>query len=341
MRQGSTTSHSLGGKQAWYNEVLDVFAALFLGRPSAKLLRFVPNTNEISERKNELRAPTSLLSASAAANTSSGDQFIADIVLPSEILLVRALAIPKTARSKLEEISTLDLARRTPFKASDVYAAVSLKDVVADDLHATQWVIKRTEVDAIIRRLGNASVRVRKVLADAGGNLVVLTDRSDVIAPYSAIWRRMNLGLVSLAGLLAIALWLYPGWRAQSAAKALEPKLAEKRAEVVETRQKLDQKSETATSTEQFLQAAIRHPRLVEILRNLTVALPDDVWLSDVVLRNGQLVVSGETSGSAADLVLALAKSRELNDPKLSGPVSRTAAGSERFQIALRVGAVK
>lgn len=338
MRQGSTASHSLGGKRAWFNMVLDVVAALFLGRPRAKLLRFVPNTDKISERKNELRAPSSLLSASTASVSTIGNQTITDIVLPSDILLQRELAIPKTARSKLAEISALDLARRTPFKASDVYAAVSPQGVVAEEIQAIQWVIKRTDVDAIVRRLGNAGVGVRKVLADADGSLIVLTDRSDVIAPHSGTWRRVNLGLVSFAGFLALALWLYPGWRAQKSAGMLGRILIERRAEVVEMRKQLDLKSETASSTERFLQATLRHPRLVEILRSLTIVLPDEVWLSDIVLRNGQVIVSGETSGSAADLVLVLAKNRELEDPKLSGPVSRTATGSERFQIALRVG---
>lgn len=82
-----------------------------------------------------------------------------------------------------------------------------------------------------------------------------------------------------------------------------------------------------------FLNAVAQHPRLVDALRHLTVALPDTVWVSDMVFTDAQITVNGQTSASAADLVLRLTQSNLPYVPALTGPVSRTNDGREQFGI--------
>ena len=74
-------------------------------------------------------------------------------------------------------------------------------------------------------------------------------------------------------------------------------------------------------------------PRLIDGLRALTVALPDGVWISDLKFTPTEFVITGETSGSAADLVLQLTESNLDLVPSLQGAVSRTNIGSERFSL--------
>jgi Tfp pilus assembly protein PilN len=76
-------------------------------------------------------------------------------------------------------------------------------------------------------------------------------------------------------------------------------------------------------------------PRLSQTLRDLTVALPDTVWLSELGFSQTGAVLSGETADSAADLVIALAALREFENPRLSGSVSRTPAGREQFELVI------
>ncbi|WP_185960994.1 PilN domain-containing protein [Aliiroseovarius halocynthiae] len=251
-------------------------------------------------------------------------------------MLTRLLSLPKSARNKVAEIAAFDLVRKTPFKPTDVYSAVWLETSSGDELSVTQHVAKRSEIDAILRRLESVGLRVRKICIENRASSP-LVDRTELVAPYAKVWRRLNIALVGLGGLLATALWTIPGWHAQNAIAKLEPALLERRTDVVAMRQRFEQKNASATQTERFLQAVTQRARMVEILRALTVTLPDEVWLSDVVLRQGQLVISGETSGSATDLVLNLAKTPIFIGPRLSGPVSRTSNGGERFQIAMTV----
>jgi len=328
----------MGEKLAWFGRLSDQFAALFLGRPQALQLSFDANITQVSRKHDKLLAPASLLRAGGPVVAATPGAVV-DIILPSDVLLVRSITAPRSARGKLAEVATLDLMRKTPFKMADVHVALSPQEAGEEELKASQWVIKRGELDAILRRLQELGLRTRKVLIDAGGRCITLVDRTHSIAPKAKIWLRSNLLLLLVAGALALFLWLHPGWRAQAALAELEPVLSERRTKVVALRQELDQRNASATQTERFLQTVVRRPKFIEILRILTVTLPDEVWLSDIVLRDGNLVVSGETSGSATDLVLALAKAQEFSNARLSGPVSKVATGAERFQIALELGA--
>ena len=84
-----------------------------------------------------------------------------------------------------------------------------------------------------------------------------------------------------------------------------------------------------------LLQELKQRPRLVETLREATVALPDEAWISTVTFRPNAVTLEGETSGAAVDLVLGLAEKRQFGNPRLSGATTRTATGKERFEIAL------
>ncbi len=113
------------------------------------------------------------------------------------------------------------------------------------------------------------------------------------------------------------------------------------RISAVELQKELKKRRVSAEEQKALLDVTLGRPRLSETLRELTVALPDEVWISDLELNDSGLLVAGETAASAADLVIALARSRTFTDPHLSGPVSATASGGERFQLSLGIAVAR
>jgi len=80
-----------------------------------------------------------------------------------------------------------------------------------------------------------------------------------------------------------------------------------------------------------------RNPRVVTQLRESTVNLPNTVWLNEWTYNQGSLRLAGEVDGSAADLVLTLSEKVRGWSPALSGAVSSTPDGNQRFELAIAV----
>jgi len=76
-------------------------------------------------------------------------------------------------------------------------------------------------------------------------------------------------------------------------------------------------------------------PLQIEVLNEITKALPDGTWLTDFHLLDGNLRLQG-FSASAADLPASLQTSQIVGDPQFRSPLTRdNAEGVDRFDIAL------
>ena len=77
--------------------------------------------------------------------------------------------------------------------------------------------------------------------------------------------------------------------------------------------------------------------QLVELLNFLTQLTPDDTWLNYLSLRQGQLILRGE-SKSAIKYLAELSKTEGLSDVKFASPVTRDpGTDEERFNVQLQL----
>ncbi|MGA2938293.1 MAG: PilN domain-containing protein [Syntrophobacteraceae bacterium] len=77
--------------------------------------------------------------------------------------------------------------------------------------------------------------------------------------------------------------------------------------------------------------------QLVELLSFLTQLTPDDTWLNYLSLRQGQLIIRGE-SRSAIKYLAELSKTEGLSDVKFASPVTRDPGTDlERFNVQLQL----
>jgi len=219
----------------------------------------------------------------------------------------------------------------------DIWSALSVPLPVPGGYVVNQYVVKRSDVLALSARLLRAGLRLTQIRI-AGQGASVLADLSDGTASAGRRWRRFNAGLAVLAVMLAATLWLTPALSARKDLGLLETTVSSRRDEAVSLRSQVDVLREQKDAREQFLAGIVTRPRLSNVLRDLTVALPDTVWISDFVFSPKAVVVTGEIAGSAADLVLALSENRQFGNPRLTGPVSQTQEGRERFDLTLDLG---
>ncbi|WP_159086868.1 PilN domain-containing protein [Loktanella sp. Alg231-35] len=255
-----------------------------------------------------------------------------DVVLPQEILLERSIEIPPTAVSKHRAIAELNLLRRTPFNLSEVHWVLSGDATSKSDV-LCQWVAKRSDLSHYRNMLLSHGYRVRRFVVAGQKGQAVLADFTSDVAPRAATWRRMNVLLLIGAIGAGLLLWLQPAWQAKIEADRQLAARDTLRSEAVALRTKIEALKGLDTARAAFIENVFERPKLVDALHQMTVALPDHVWVSDVEFVAEQILINGETSQSAAALVLELTDAGLPFEPALSGSVSRTAEGKERFGI--------
>ena len=318
----------------------DWFKSMFFGEPAVVEARLDKNATKILRKNRQLIVPLSLLHKDSPEIPAVQSRVV-DIKLPKSFFLKRIVEAPITARKNLGKMVELDMVRRTPFRQDTVYWAIGGPSKSGNVLKVEQWIAKRTEIAQLHQRAEKLGLKIRRVFVDGVPLSGPVVDLSASVIPNAKRWRILNGALAMCALLLGAAIWLFPAWQASVENKRLQAALDENRTQAIQLRQEVETLRSQEIERAKLLDIVYNRPRLSNVLRNLTVVLPDNVWITDLNFSPSQLVVSGEVSGSAAELVLALGQRNEFNNPRLSGPVSRAGNGAERFELTLDLAGAK
>lgn len=313
-------------------------AAMFLGVPMARRLRFDPAADKLRSGPRGLIAPSAFLTGQDRSAKPKRRMRNVDAHIPADLFLKRTITAPPGARGKIRTLAELDLRQGTPFKPDEVHFQLDRPDHSGDKIQVVQWVAKRDDIAQWRAGLAVQGLRLRKIFVADSGLSEPIADLTSEFARGARRLRFLNALLVLVSvGACTFAL-LYPAWVALHQTARLGQSLTDLRAEAVSLRAEVEAMRAQEVERAAFLDLLLHRPLLVETLRELTVALPDDVWIATVDFRPERVIVTGETSGSAAETVLSLSKRRQFADPRISGPVARTASNAERFEVTLGLG---
>lgn len=308
--------------------------AMFWGQPMAVTVRF--RASHPDQTDNTL--PIDALSQEISRKGHWGDNAVVDILVPADFFFERSLTLPLSARGKLEEMALLDLRSRTPFELGSIHWQLGKPTIRDNAISVSQWIVRREDVETWRANLKKNGYRVLKLFVDDENAPIPVADFSDEILPGRKTFRRLNAILVSVAVLALVTAWLYPGWSARNETRYLQQELETLRTEALLQRRKVEDIQKTEAQKAAFIDAVLLRPLLLDTIRELTVSLKDDVWVSALTFNASHVVLTGEAGKSAAETVLSLGKRSGFGDPRLSGPVSRTARGTEQFEITLDLG---
>lgn len=313
------------------------FAALFLGVSKTLPVRFSAGSTGIAERREGFVAPLQFLSEEEEHSSPvRGAKSAVIAELPPGAYLARRIEAPARSSGQLAAIAALDLIRRTPFHPGEVYTALSAPRQDGSKLVATQWVIRRKDVDRLDRNLSAHGFALRGVRIEGETTTPsLIADFSHRDRAKAGLWKTINGAALTVIVGAAVAVWLLPVWQHSTLLPSLRDRLQSSQTAAVALRTEIESLRSLADEQTAFLSTMIGRPHLSQNLRELTIAVPDETWLSELSYSQASLVLSGETTGSAAELVLSLAEVRSFGNPRLSGPVSRSAEGGERFEIVI------
>lgn len=263
----------------------------------------------------------------------------ADLIalLPESQVLTRHLTLPMAAEENLAQVIGFELDRQTPFKPEQVrhdFRVIS-RDLAGRQIKVDLLIALRDRADALVAPLAGAGLALDAVDAVAADG----SRRGFNLLPPEARASRVNRGARLNAILAAVALLLLWAVMNQSldarrvALDRLQAVVDKERAEAASTGQ-LQQRLSDAVEGANFLDQRKREqPVVVDILRELTMLLPQDASLMRLSVNRGDVQIQG-TAEEAAQLIVTLQKAKTIESPGISGAITPDARSKkEQFLI--------
>jgi general secretion pathway protein L len=249
--------------------------------------------------------------------------------LPPGTVLTRDVTLPLAAARQVSSVMRFEMDRLTPFAADALYWGISgvAADRARGRLHLQLAFVLREPLEPLLQTL--AQQQLFPSFIEAPNGRIALN-----AAP--ARMRVLPAALPVLCGLLALACLASPFLRQQIALNAAAQVIAQQQP-AAQIAMRLRSRLSTAAYGRTAIAQAQRAGDAMQVLAELTDALPDGTWLDDLTLKSGILTFDGQSADAAA-LIGRLSAAPGLQDPSFTAPVTRTADGkSDQFSLQAAV----
>lgn len=263
------------------------------------------------------------------------------LALPQEMLLHKTLVLPTAVEFDLDRVLRYEMDVETPFAADQVYWnwVIDRRDPTKDRIEVSLALLPRRKVDGLLALFHQHGITPQGIVAPRsdGAPLVLPLVRREKDAPRAPGLRpRIVWGLCLLLALIAVAL---PFLRQSLAGREIDARINALRADAMQTQALLSRLDGSAAGGNVILVERGQFADPLQVLNDLTAALPDDTFIGDFLLKGHKLTVAGQ-SASATRLIGILSADALFRDPSFAAPVTRHAVGNgsvEVFSIAADV----
>ena len=278
--------------------------------------------------------------ASVLKNVDRDDLRLA-LLLPTDAVLRRTLALPLAARDSLQQVMAFEIDRQTPFSATQVYYAVRElpQPAATGRINAELVVVTRGALDPLLAQLGNLSIAIDAV------DLAIANDRLGVnLLPSEQTPRRarprLRLNMALSAGavvllLLSLATWLH---NRQVALASMQDSVESMRSDAQQVSSLRQQLQDNAGAAGFLAQRKKNTVGMLSLMQEITTRLPDTAWLERFSVDNsGQVGLQGQ-SVQAAKLLDTLKDSTLITDASFQGSIQPDpTTGKERFYLTAQL----
>ena len=250
-------------------------------------------------------------------------------------LLESVVELPLAAEENLRTVVGYEMGRLTPFRAESVYfdAQVVARRITEGKIDVRLTIVPRKDVEEAIALLGawDDTFALRRVSLSTVGR-----DATVELAPAAisgASIRRVNLTLLCVNLVLASVLLAVPVLRQGDRLDELRAAVAEARSAAVEVEQVRDDIELLREKIGAAAAAKHTNPSMVELIEELSTALPDGTWLIGLRFDQDRIELTG-ASDEATALIALLEQSTLLYEVSfLSSVIRDRRANVDRFVI--------
>lgn len=263
--------------------------------------------------------------------------------LAAERGLSRRLDLPAAAKDDLDHMLRLEMDRLTPFGAEQVYSA---HRIVSQDQRARriavelQVVPKAIVQDALEMVQGLGATVERVELGDRGGDgSSGLNLLPEAVAKGGG--GRFVRVLAVLAIVLAVTAIAIPLRQRQDTVADLQQRVAAAKVDGEQSLALRDRLERLGKAAAFLVDAKTRMPMVSRVLAELTEIVPDQAYVAQLELRDGDLQLQGYAE-TASELIGLLEASPLFVSPHFRSPVTQDPRlGLERFHVAVELRGAK
>jgi general secretion pathway protein L len=333
-------------------------AALSIGgvlrRPKKFQLEEQADDNLFAVRRNHRRskalAPTATLSfdeGQFAENTGTrvrsqlaGSEI--ELILAGRRFMFRSLELPKQASGFLDAIVRAQVDRLTPWTPAQVaFGCGAPTEMAGGRVGVTVAATARSSVIPLVSALELLAPDSIVVSTAPETGTEKTRDRIVVFSQQTNRERRLLRMrqilvaapvLAGLAALAAMAAWFYVGADLEAARLQVSRQIAERRVALLSGRGSVAEEAAAMLAQRKRATAAS-----VIVLESLSQALPDDTYVTQLQLANGDVQISGITR-EAASLIRIIEQTDQFKHATFFAPTTRAPVGDgEQFHIEARV----
>lgn len=314
----------------WRHELVHLYAALL---PAGRNAASGPEHAALCIGKNGIPPERPPLAGRVVPHSLTASVVIEDRALK---LAAPSVSLPF---SRSMDVGRALVRDETPFALEDVHVLPVPKS--AEDRQPFFYVIKKAVIDRHLSNLHPGARPGRLGIAE-GSQVIWVPHRAleDLHLAFRHLKRRRQtlLALASFLFLFGAGTYAHLLARYSSAENELAGTIETRRAEAVQVRKILDANEKSIATVEAARKGKEQSVPLVRIWEELTRALPDDVWITDLSVDGDEVRMAGFAAQSAASLIATLGSAAPFFDAEFISPVIRVPGQSgERFEIRTRV----
>lgn len=255
-----------------------------------------------------------------------------DFEVPRRDVLVRTIRLPVAASGRVRKAIELQLDRLSPFRSDEVWFECRARSGTnaVGQIEVDVAVLPRTVVDRYATWLAELGLKIRSfVVPDAHCTFRVLPRMS---------WSNPRARSLAIAG-CGILLWLLAILVAPTMREA---ELARQSGALTGLRSQALAASNAKSELDDLTPAIafVEHARSrlmpLDVISRLTLALPDSMHLTNLVILGNRVTITGSTR-NFQPVRWALGRIPGFRQIRLIGPLSRDAGGRQRFSLSLQV----
>ncbi len=268
-----------------------------------------------------------------------GEEVVISVDL--ERCLVRQVKLPQSAMGKIGAILDLDLARLTPFAPGDVFSGwINHGPFGADsNLNIDHVIIRKDIIAGAIEAVRNRGAKPTGIFVRDGTGpalpLALAIDGSPFRASLMKLWTRLTAASFSALVLGAATFAAVVLVRQSQILESIEAQNVSIEKDAAEVRGRLEHIKAKSSEILSLQARKSGTATRLEIIEELSRALPDDAFLSGVSMDSNRLVVDGSAK-SPEPLISLLETSAVFQNVSFVSPVFRN-PGEEKSHFSIRL----
>jgi general secretion pathway protein L len=265
--------------------------------------------------------------------------------LPAELALRKLVDLPAAAEENLRQVLAFEMDRLTPFPADAVHYDVRVIDRNLENrrIRVELMVLPCAAVDPTVRLLHRLGLEPDAVVLPRGSN-----EQAPWRLPLASngsgerrFVNRVSVAFLALAAALLAAAVYTAFDRQRTRAELLEREVDIARKEAEEGRRLQEQIQQLSAERTFIVDKKRARAPVVQVLNELTRALPDDTWLYRLRLINEELQTFGYSPNASA-MIGHIENSALFSNAQFRAPLTRDQrVDAEQFHIAFQVAAEK